>query len=60
MEKKEIEFEFEHAIKNTFRIQVKTTGSAVIATVYPYKSMLVSIWQGTKRNSVFKLLIGGR
>jgi|YelNatPaOPRAMG01_1025707.scaffolds.fasta_scaffold86567_2 hypothetical protein len=59
MEKKEIEFEFEHAIKITSRNQVKDAGSDVIATVFKYRSMLVSNWQGTKRNSVFKLLIGG-
>jgi hypothetical protein len=38
MNKKEIEFEFKRATKNTYRFQEKTTGSPVIGTLYVQKS----------------------
>ena len=34
MDRKEIEFEFERATKNTYRFQEKSTGSPVIGTLY--------------------------
>lgn len=38
MEKKEIEFEFERATKNTSRFQEKSTESQAIGTLYVQKS----------------------
>jgi hypothetical protein len=38
MEKKEIEFEFERATKNTYRFQEKAYGNPVIGTLYLQKS----------------------
>ena len=40
--RKEIEFEFERATKNTYRFQEKTTGSPVIGTLYVQKSVFGS------------------
>ena len=42
MEKKEIEFEFERATKNTYRFQEKSFGSPVIGTLYVQKSVFGS------------------
>jgi hypothetical protein len=42
MEKKEIEFEFERATKNTYRFQEKSSGSPVIGTLYVQKSVFGS------------------
>ena len=42
MDKKEIEFEFERATKNTDRFQEKSTGSPVIGTLYVQKSVFGS------------------
>ncbi len=42
MDKKEIEFEFERATKNTYRFQEKSTGSPVIGTLYVQKSVFGS------------------
>jgi hypothetical protein len=42
MDKKEIEFEFERATKNTYRFQEKATGSPVIGTLYVQKSVFGS------------------
>ena len=42
VDKKEIEFEFERATKNTYRFQEKTTGSPVIGTLYVQKSVFGS------------------
>lgn len=39
MEKKEIEFEFERATKNTFRFQEKSSGNPVIGTLYVQKHL---------------------
>jgi hypothetical protein len=37
MNKKEIEFEFERATKNTFRFQEKDSGNPAIGTLYVQK-----------------------
>ena len=42
MDKKEIEFEFERATKNTYRFQEKSSGSPVIGTLYVQKSVFGS------------------
>ena len=42
MEKKEIEFEFERATKNTYRFQGKGPESPVIGTLYIQKSVFGS------------------
>ena len=42
LDKKEIEFEFERATKNTFRFQEKSSGSPVIGTLYVQKSVFGS------------------
>jgi hypothetical protein len=42
MEKKEIEFEFERATKNTYRFQEKSSESPVIGTLYVQKSVFGS------------------
>ena len=42
MDKKEIEFEFERATKNTYRFQEKSAGSPVIGTLYGQKSVFES------------------
>ena len=39
MDKKEIEFEFERATKNTYRFQEKASGNPVIGTLYVQKSV---------------------
>lgn len=39
MPKREIEFEFERATKNTFRFQEKVSGNPVIGTLYVQKSL---------------------
>ncbi|MEM0135201.1 MAG: hypothetical protein QXU18_08270 [Thermoplasmatales archaeon] len=39
MLKKEIEFEFERATKNTFRFQERASGNPVIGTLYVQKSL---------------------
>ena len=41
-DKKEIEFEFERATKNTYRFQEKSSGSPVIGTLYVQKSVFGS------------------
>jgi hypothetical protein len=42
MEKKEIEFEFERATKNTYRFQERSTGNPAIGTLYVQKSLFGS------------------
>ena len=42
MDKKEIEFEFERATKNTYRFQEKSSGYPVIGTLYVQKSVFGS------------------
>jgi hypothetical protein len=42
VDKKEIEFEFERATKNTYRFQEKSSGSPVIGTLYVQKSVFGS------------------
>lgn len=42
MDKKEIEFDFDLATKNTYRFQEKTSGSPVIGTLYVQKSVFAS------------------
>ena len=42
MDRKEIEFEFERATKNTFRFQEKATGEPSIGTLYVQKSVFRS------------------
>ena len=42
MDKKEIEFEFERATKNTYRFQEKSSGPPVIGTLYVQKSVFGS------------------
>ena len=39
MDRKEIEFEFERATKNTYRFQEKSLGTPVIGTLYVQKSV---------------------
>jgi hypothetical protein len=39
LDKKEIEFEFERATKNTYRFQEKATGNPAIGTLYVQKSV---------------------
>jgi hypothetical protein len=42
VDKKEIEFEFERATKNTYRFQEKSSGSPVIGILYVQKSVFGS------------------
>lgn len=42
MGRKEIEFEFERATKNTYRFQEKSSGTPVIGTLYVQKSVFSS------------------
>ncbi|QRF74640.1 hypothetical protein Thermo_00125 [Thermoplasmatales archaeon] len=42
MSKKEIQFEFERATKNTFRFQEKASGEPSIGTLYVQKSVFGS------------------
>lgn len=42
MNKKETEFEFERATKNTFRFQEKSSGNPVIGMLYAQKSVFGS------------------
>ena len=42
MNKKEIDFEFERATKNTYRFQEKSAGNPVIGTLYVQKSVFES------------------
>ena len=42
MNKKEIEFEFERATKNTYRFQEKGAGNPVIGVLYVQKSVFGS------------------
>ncbi|MGC8562132.1 MAG: hypothetical protein ACP5NO_02895 [Thermoplasmata archaeon] len=42
MNKKEIEFEFERATKNTYRFQEKSSGNPIIGTLYVQKSLFGS------------------
>jgi len=39
LDKKEIEFEFERATKNTYRFQEKASGNPAIGTLYVQKSV---------------------
>ncbi|MGC8618711.1 MAG: hypothetical protein ACP5UZ_08280 [Thermoplasmata archaeon] len=42
MNRKEIEFEFERATKNTYRFHEKSSGNPVIGTLYVQKSVFGS------------------
>ena len=42
MDKKEIEFKFERATKNTYRFQEKSSGTPIIGTLYIQKSVFGS------------------
>ncbi len=42
MDRKEIEFEFERATRNTYRFQEKSLGTPVIGTQYVQKSVFSS------------------
>ena len=42
MDKKEIEFEFERATKNTYRFQEKSSGEQLIGTLYVHKAVFGS------------------
>ncbi len=52
MNKKEIEFEFERATKNTYRFQEKGTGNPVIGTLYLQKSVF-----GSKEPKALKVTV---
>jgi hypothetical protein len=53
MDKEEIEFEFELATKNTYRLQEKSAGSPVIGTLYIQKSVF-----GSKEPKRVKVTVG--
>ena len=52
MNKKEIEFEFERATKNTYRFQEKSSGNPVIGTLYVQKSLFGSKEPGSLKATV--------
>ncbi len=52
MNKKEIEFEFERATKNTYRFQEKSSGNLVIGTLYVQKSVF-----GSKEPKTLKITV---
>ncbi len=52
MDKKEIEFEFERATKNTYRFQEKSSGEPSIGTLYVKKAVF-----GTKEPEKVKVTV---